>query len=116
AAARGARRPPPLAPRRDARPLPLVRLPLAGDGGRAARPREHAAAPARPGGAADGPRPLDDGGPGRPLHRASLPAVMHTGARHLYASGRQAPPALPDLLRLLVPAHLVAHPVSHLPA
>ena len=73
--ARGARRPPPLAPGRDARPVPVVRLPLAGDGGRPARAREHPAPPPEPGRAADGPRPDLDGGPGRPLHRAALPPV-----------------------------------------
>src|SRR6185437_3123725 len=79
AAARGARRPPPLAARRDARPVPLLRLPLAGDGDRAPRAREHAPPPARPGGAADGPRPRIDGGPGRPLHRAAVETVGGRG-------------------------------------
>src|SRR6185437_12770128 len=116
-----------LAARRDARPLPLLRLPLAGDGHRPPRAREHPAPPARPGGAADGPRPRLDGGPGRPLHRAALQTVRTMGTVPMRGPSpgcgdgawpRTGPgPALSglaDLFRLLVPAHLVADAVAHL--
>ena len=76
---RGARRPPPVAPGRDARPLPVVGLPLAGHGVRAPCAREHPPPSPEPGRAADGPRPGLDGRPRRPLYRAALPPLSQTG-------------------------------------